>query len=402
MLLNRERLDRALAENKVDAVVAATFENVRYFTGIGSVSLKIHPYFGNCYAFATAGSAGGAKLVSSVGEVDQVLDAFDGVEVAATFGTFYREMRDDGPLRLTEAEARLKAASVELASSGAPAAALASALEAAGLARGHIGLDEDGMKPGIGEELRRLLPEARFSDASDLLSWTRRVKTAEEVRRLGRAAAATEHAIRAVAAVLEEGVTEREMMLEFNRAIASQDATPQLTMIRFGRNGVGGQVLPDLTRLRKGDTIWFDVACTRDGYWSDIARNVSFGEPDPRVVSYYAALKHGEDVAIESARPGMTAGALFDLMVDGVRQAGIPHYRRHHVGHGIGAEIYEKPVLTPGNDLVLEAGMVLNVETPYYEFGTGGIHVEDPFVLGEDGSNVLLTGLTRELMVVEP
>jgi Xaa-Pro aminopeptidase len=86
MLLNRERLDRALAENKVDAVVAATFENVRYFTGIGSVSLKIHPYFGNCYAFVTAGSTGGAKLVSSVGEVDQVLDAFDGVEVRARGG----------------------------------------------------------------------------------------------------------------------------------------------------------------------------------------------------------------------------------------------------------------------------------------------------------------------------
>ncbi|MDN2567119.1 Xaa-Pro peptidase family protein [Aquibium sp. A9E412] len=401
MLLNRGRLEGALSEKRLDAVVAATPENVRYLTGVGSVSLKIHPYFGSCFAVLPAGASAAPQLVSSVGESDQILDAFEGVEVAATFGTFHREMRDDGPLALSQAEQRLKAASVDLASSGSPAAALASALSAAGLERAHVGLDRDGLKPGVEDELCGLLPAARFSDASDLLAWTRRVKTAEEVRRLRRAAAATEQAIRAVSAILEEGLTEREMMLEFNRTVAAQGATPQLTMIRIGRNGVGGQVTPDRTPLRKGDTIWFDVACTRDGYWSDIARNVAFGEPDARVAAFYAALKHGEDVAIADARPGMTAGALFDLMVDAVREAGMPHYRRHHVGHGIGTEIYEKPVITPGNDLVLEAGMVLNVETPYYEFGTGGIHVENPFVLGEAG-NTLLTTLSRELMVVEP
>jgi len=54
-----------------------------------------------------------------------------------------------------------------------------------------------------------------------------------------------------------------------------------------------------------------------------------------------------------------------------------------------------------GNDVTIEAGMVINIETPYYEFGIGAIHVENPFVVSESGPNVLLTsGSPRELVVL--
>ncbi len=52
---------------------------------------------------------------------------------------------------------------------------------------------------------------------------------------------------------------------------------------------------------------------------------------------------------------------------------GIPQYKRHHVGHGIGLEIYEPPMLVPHSDFELQPGMVLCVETPYYELEWGGL-----------------------------
>ena len=71
------------------------------------------------------------------------------------------------------------------------------------------------------------------------------------------------------------------------------------------------------------------------------------------------------------------------------------------VGHSIGAEVYEQPILADGNDVVIEAGMVINIETPYYEFGVGAVHVENPFVVAESGPNVVLTsGSSRELVVL--
>lgn len=60
---------------------------------------------------------------------------------------------------------------------------------------------------------------------------------------------------------------------------------------------------------------------------------------------------------------------VFDLTMNAVYKSGFTEYRRHHVGHGIGLEPYELPILAPNNEDVIEEGMVLSVETPYYEFG---------------------------------
>jgi Xaa-Pro aminopeptidase len=76
--------------------------------------------------------------------------------------------------------------------------------------------------------------------------------------------------------------------------------------------------------------------------------------------------------------------------------AGIPDYRRHHIGHAIGLEMYEAPLLVEGSDARLEAGMVVNVETPYYESGYGGFQIEDTVLVTEAGGE-LLTKADRTL-----
>jgi Xaa-Pro aminopeptidase len=108
----------------------------------------------------------------------------------------------------------------------------------------------------------------------------------------------------------------------------------------------------------------------------------------------------GEERALAEAQPGMSGGELFDLTVEAVREAGVPLYRRNHVGHGIGVEAYDRVLIAPGNADRLEEGTVVNIETPYYEFGLGAIHVEDPFVVRKD-KNELLTSLSRQFTVIQ-
>jgi Xaa-Pro aminopeptidase len=115
---------------------------------------------------------------------------------------------------------------------------------------------------------------------------------------------------------------------------------------------------------------------------------------------YYAAMQAGEEAAIAQARPGMKANELYELTVQAVREGGVPHYRRHHVGHAIGLEVYDAPLIGPNDTTPLEEGMVITIETPYYEFGFGAVHAEDPFLMTADG-NIVLTDLSRGLSVVE-
>ncbi len=166
------------------------------------------------------------------------------------------------------------------------------------------------------------------------------------------------------------------------------------------RNGVAGEVKPGNTPLTRGDLIWFDVGLEHDGFWADIARNACLGEPSTRARTIYQAMLAGEQAAIDQTVAGMTGEELFDLTLNVSRNAGVPYYDRSHVGHGIGLEVYEDVMLARGVKDVIEEGTVVNIETPYYEFGLGALHVEDPFVV-RAGGNELLTTLSRELFVID-
>lgn len=124
------------------------------------------------------------------------------------------------------------------------------------------------------------------------------------------------------------------------------------------------------------------------------------GPPPEKLGRYYEAIKAGIAAIMDVTKPGVPVSELFRAGVETVRQSGIPHYQRHHVGHGIGAEFYEAPMLTSAgqtaaihkkgtSDTVLESGMVINIELPYYELGVGGLQIEDTLVIRPGGFEML-------------
>ena len=62
-------------------------------------------------------------------------------------------------------------------------------------------------------------------------------------------------------------------------------------------------------------------------------------------------------------------------------------------------QCYDISLIAPKSDYILEAGMVLNLETPYYELGFGSVHVEDTVLVTEDGYR-LLTKSDRNLFIL--
>lgn len=402
MLVNAQRLQTAMDEQGLDGIVAATLPNVHYFAGFWSLALSGFPYEGQCYAVVTREEPTQPIVVSSTVELDQVQDGLAAgfpIKDTVSFGTFYRE----GPfldVQLSDDEKHLKSIAMERDPLEGPLQGLIAALQQSGLADKKIGLDQLGVRPDVLDGVQEKLSGANFVHASGLLRRVRMVKTPEEIRRLREVVKITERAILAATAIARRGVTEYEVGREFERSIVSQGGRPQFSLIRFGRNAVAGQRAHSRTPLQEGDVIWFDTGVMYDGYWSDIARGFSLGEPSKRAADIYRAMVVGEERGIAQTRAGMTGGELYDVTMEATRAAGAPHYRRHHVGHGIGSEVYEAPLLAPGNTDVIEVGSVINIETPYYEFGLGGLHVEDPFVVREDGDHELLTTLPKKLQVL--
>jgi Xaa-Pro dipeptidase len=388
------RLEAELERLHLDGYVATTYQGVNYTSGIRSASLKIFPRDAQVYAAVRKGDLDHPVIVAGRGDMDTVAasgERFRGIG----YGNFFRSIEPNATL--SDVEKRLVAWGIEAQTEPTAGDALAKALQTMGLDSATVGYEE--LRPNIVEAVSKALPGVTLKPAPEALKNARLLKTKVEQDTLSRAAMITEDAIGAAVELAREGVTEKQMLVAFHRHLVEEGADPVIAFIRFGRNGGVSQVAADETRLRTGDLIWFDVCADLDGYKSDIARTFALGDPGRRARDYYKALKAAEDAMIDAARPGRKASEIFDICVQAARDSGIPNYRRHHVGHAIGLDVYETPLLAPGQDTVLEEEMVLNVEAPYYEVGFGALHVEDPIVVGKSGGK-LLTKDSRELVVL--
>lgn len=393
-LINVQRARDLLVSEGLDGVVTATLENTFYFSGVWNFAHELFPYSAESYAVVSANDVAAGTMVTSLGEADLTLTANPSIRNAVVWGSFFR-VAPDG-IELNEDEARISA----LEPAGSVIDALVAALEEQGLRGGAIGIDERGTNRGLIESLRSRLPDTTFAPASDLLRRIRMVKTPAEHKRLIQTLRITEAAFDATVAAAYVGVTERELRRVFETAIVAAGARPAFAFIRFGRGMALGQVEGGDTKLERGDYIWFDIGCTYRGYRSDIGRVVSVGDPSPRLMALHSASKQGQERAFEVMRPGLEAQAVFAAAVERVREAGIPHYERHHIGHGVGVEFYDLPLLAPGSETKIEEGMVFEVETPYYELGFGGTFIEDTVIIRSDGPEIV-TRLDRNLQVID-
>lgn len=398
-MLNANRASPILEQDAVDGLLAASFENVYYLTGLWSESYFMMPQQTQLYAVAAADRLDAPSVVCSVGEAANIFESC-GADVAAyLFGSFFRAV--DSGAALTETEEFVRARVVD----GRPFAtileATVAAIKDAGLAQATIAYDERAIFPENLALLESRLPDARLVRGWSLFRRIRAAKTEKELEQLQAALALNERAVLAAMGVARPQITEQEMIDEFERTIASGGGRSTFTQIYFGRRGAMGDVRDHRAHLDPRDVIRFDVGCVVDGYHSDIARNFSLQEPEARTRALYDALLHGQEVAAAALRPGVTAREVFNAGVNAVREAGILGYERNHVGHGIGLELYDLPTLSPGEETLIEAGMVFEVETPYYELGFAGLQPEDTVLVTEQGGK-FLNGISRDFEVWRP
>jgi Xaa-Pro aminopeptidase len=335
-------------------------------------------------------------VVVFTGDTDTAMECGAGARII-NYGTFTRYVAEG--VELTPIEIRLKELAIDRQPRDDALEALAAALEEAQLTDKVIGLDETLFKPAYSSELTRRYPQLTLRPAASVFKQIRMVKTAEEISRLRAAVQVTEKAILEVVGMAREGITGAEMAREFEKTLIDQGARPLFTGLGFGRLSAIGQCPPGDVPLRMGERIWFDVGCRYQGYSSDVGRTFGFGDPGERTRRYYQATLEGQKRGLETAKAGATAAEVFHATVAAVRSAGIPDFRRRHVGHGMGIWSYDPPMLAPGDETVLEEGMVMAIEPPYYEIGTGGLLVEDTFVVTK-GHPELLTSLSRELEII--
>jgi Xaa-Pro aminopeptidase len=259
----------------------------------------------------------------------------------------------------------------------------------------------------------------------------RAVKDEDEIAATRGAAAMADAGQRAVARAIAPGMSELVLAAEVEAAMrrAGHEAHQPLrypeargggVFLMIGENlavrGGHGLVVtgaelspampygPSRRVLGPGDLVVVDIGSTYAGYTADESRTFVVGPVTERQRALFAVVRATEDAILDALRAGVAVADLYALAEGVVAQGMPPHLVSDSlalpgfVGHGIGLELDEPPVLWPRDETRLQAGMVLaiKVEVSAPTQGTM-VKLEDTVVVRTDGYE-LLTATPRELI----
>ncbi len=209
--------------------------------------------------------------------------------------------------------------------------------------------------------------------------------------------AAFEHIVR----YMRPGMMERQVQLELEEFMLRHGAQGLAfpSIVATGPNGASPHAIPGATMLEAGQCVVLDSGARSYGYCSDMTRTVFLGEPDSEMRAAWDALREANESVEAMLRPGVTGKEAHERAEEVLAAAGFGGRMGHGLGHGVGIDIHEEPVLAPRNERPLAAGNVVTVEPGIYLPGKFGMRLEDFGIVTDDGFDVF-TNSTHDLVVI--
>ncbi len=143
------------------------------------------------------------------------------------------------------------------------------------------------------------------------------------------------------------------------------------------------------TKLSGAGKLLIDAGAGYGGFCSDITRMIYIGQPDTDFLHLYELVRTAKNKAVEAIKPGVALKQIFQIAFDYFDDNRVAKYFSHSLGHGIGRNTHEYPVISTAGEAPVDENFVLTVEPGLYIPGWGGIRLEDTVLVRADGAEVL-------------
>jgi Xaa-Pro dipeptidase len=243
------------------------------------------------------------------------------------------------------------------------------------------------------EELSKLLPRARWVDASKAIQRTRRVKEASEIARIEAAGAIVSSVAGEIPSLLRAGMTELDLAGEIEYRMTQRGAAGRSfdTIVGFGPHSAEPHFSPGTAPLEPGQSVVCDFGALYQRYISDLTRPFHFGPPDLEMRKVHAKVVEAQRAALAVLRPGVRACDVHQAAQDVIDQSPWKGLFTHRLGHSIGLAVHDGFSLNRETTDRLEVGETLTVEPGIYIPGKGGVRIEDDVVVSDHGFRFLTT-----------
>jgi len=287
-----------------------------------------------------------------------------------------------------------------------------------------IGVELDLLTIPQARVLNRALNGRKLCDISPHVLRQRMIKEDTEVRSIRKACEAVHSGHLAVVSALCPGLTELELAAAVENAqrIAGHEGCIFLRSFDFvmsrgplasGPNlrhtsgtlytltgaGLSGAIPtgPSLRVIHDRDFVLVDIPACIEGYHADQSRMYAVGKAPSRAKALFEKLREVADRIIQSMRPGIAVRDLCNNAFSEAGRIGLKDSfmmfdngsRAHFIGHGVGLEINEPPLLSAASDVVLSPGMTIALELHLMEPDGYTLKLEDTLHITETGAEIL-------------
>ncbi|MCR8644737.1 Xaa-Pro peptidase family protein [Paenibacillus sp. N1-5-1-14] len=402
-----QRLQAGMNNHGIDVFVVTQNIDLYYMTG----SMQ------NGYLFVPAVGESVFMVRRSISRAEEE-SAFE-VEVLGSLRTLQERLAARYPQVSAKSSAGVEIYSAAgLAASGGEEAPASADTASAGAAL-VLATELDVLPVATFRRLEAAILGAQWVDGSRLLRELRMIKSPDEIAAIRTSASAVDAALEAALRHVRPGMPEFELMAFIEHQLRLRQHAGIMRMRAYNAELVTGMVAagsaaaeptyfdgpgggrglstasPQSSSQRPigiGEPLLLDLGCCIDGYVIDQTRTAVFGElPED--------LQHAYDVSVEiqklaesSLKPGTICEQLYVDALQYAADAGLAdHFMGYgdnqvkFLGHGIGLEMDELPVLAKGFPIPLQPGMVIAIEPKFTFPGRGVVGVEDSYLITEEG-----------------
>jgi len=241
-------------------------------------------------------------------------------------------------------------------------------------------------------------------DFEKSIEWMRSIKSEKEWEYIAASAQATEsamaHAISLIkAAIVKDGIlyhaetkeplTSEFLRYEIHKMLLKEGYHAEDTIIACGLN----TAMPHWTGtgvFHAHQPIIIDIFPSSDttGYYADMTRTVSKGEPTQKIIDMHAAVSHALHMAQNMVKPGVSTREMHQAVLDSFSEHGFETAGQsgfiHSLGHGVGLAVHELPSLSL-IDMPLQKNQVIAIEPALYYADVGGVRIENIGIVTDTG-----------------
>src|SRR6266540_2955279 len=222
----------------------------------------------------------------------------------------------------------------------------------------------------------------------------RRVKNAAEIEGIRRAQRAAEAGMSAARDMLRgaspysgkvllegESLTCERIKLAISQAFIENDCSADELIVAHGGQAASGHDMGS-GPIAPGETVVVDLwpKDRESACFADMTRTFVVGDPPDEIVQWHGLVLEALERSLKATTAGVSGRAVYDVSCEGFV---------HALGHGVGLEVHEEPIMGKIEGYELLAGDVVTLEPGLYRQGFGGVRLEDLVLVTEDGAENL-------------